>query len=67
MWQAGKGPRSWKCSDGLKVNKPGSARDSFLQYQLNPAEEYGEVALAAGQLSVLFLGANSIVGDGVNM
>ncbi|RMC12966.1 hypothetical protein DUI87_10493 [Hirundo rustica rustica] len=39
----------------------------FLQDQLDPAEEYGEVALAPGQLSVLLLGANCIVGDGVNM
>lgn len=39
----------------------------FLQDQLDPAEEYGEVTLAPGQLSVLLLGAKCIVGDSVSM
>lgn len=55
---------SWQCSDGLKEKKPGPARNSC---KISWTLEYGEVALTPGQLSVLLLGANCIVGDSVNM
>lgn len=41
-------------------------RQEFLQ-DLDPAEEYGEVAPAPGQLCVLLPVANCSIGDGVNI
>lgn len=65
MWQADKEPGSWQCLDGLKELKPGSARNSCrIRWIL---QNWYEVGLAPGQLSIPFPGANCTFGESMTM